>query len=306
MEGPYSSLNPRLQKVTFHMANGAPFYVPLEYLDIYSADNVKCGINFGAQLGATIVTLVVFLFTSKPEKRRTVLFALNMTSLLLCIAELICTSRYYTSRWTEIYSVLTGDVSQIPQSDYALSVLPDIFHLLLIGCVESSFIIQCNALCGALRRRYRIALLCLMCCMAVVTLAFDLWLTVVNIIHIMKHKPMRGFSSQALVASIVLNIFTALFTLASLVKLGRAMLARRKMGMRQFGPTRVLFIVTFESMLLVGKFLYLSLLLLLERKILLFLFLFLSFLFSSLSLLFSSLLFSSLLFSSLLFLSFFF
>ena len=250
---PVDPNDPRSQRIVFHHPDGTPISVNLMALDLWSAQNIKNSINFGAQIGASLVALVAFLLASKPDKRRSTLFALNTASLVLCVIQMILKAQYYTSGWVEVYATVSGDYGRVSRGDYARPIVADVFHVLLLACVEASLIIQFRAVCGTLPRRYRLMLLGLMCAMAGMMLALDSWMTAVNSIGIMKEKGMRSFETEALVISVVLDIFIAFFCIASLFKLGHAVRARRKLGMSQFGPTSVIFIMAFESMLLVRK-----------------------------------------------------
>ena len=248
------SSDPRTEPYAEIIIKGHKERVSLSVLDETNKTYINLGINCAAQLGASVVALIAFLVISKPERRRTVLFALNVTALLCSIIQEACDATYTASNWTNIETAVFYDFSKLGTGEYALPILTSIFHILLIIFVLTSMVVQFNALCGTLRSIYRHMLVGVMCAMTVVMVVAQFWMTVLSGVNTSHNRAGNvGAGKETLAVSIILNVFIFFFSIAFMTKLGHAILARRRLGLGTFGPLKVIFIMTCGSMLIAGK-----------------------------------------------------
>lgn len=248
-----SDFDPWTQNVTFHLADGTPFDVPIDMVDDFAQYPIRVCINYGSQLGATVVLLVILLLLTRAEKRASYVFWLNCLALLLNFARLLCSIIVFTSGFLKAYAVFTGDYSQVPTSDYANSVLGVIFAALLLTIIEISLVLQTQVVCSNLRRIYRRFLLCVSVVVALIPTGFRYWLSVENVKSIILSAnspvPLNWLESTA---NIVLTVSICFFCTVFITKLGFAIRLRRKLGLTEFGPMKVIFVMGCQTMIIPG------------------------------------------------------
>ena len=69
--------DPRNQTVIFSDANGDPIPVPILMVNEYAQYPIRACINYAAQLGASVMLLLVLLLLTKADKRGSLVFWLN-------------------------------------------------------------------------------------------------------------------------------------------------------------------------------------------------------------------------------------
>lgn len=223
--------------------------VSLENVNEFTHYGVKIGIVWGSQIGAALITLVLLLVLSRPEKRRSTLFVSNVLSLFLCIFRGITNVLYYTSNWYTLYVIATGDYSQIPLSDYVNSILATTTSLLLLICVEVSLVIQANIVCTTVKRPWRIAIMIISGLVAVAVIAVRLWQTILNN-QMTMGEDVLGLDQVASLSSILLVTSICFFSLVFCCKLGLAIRNRRQLGLKQFGPMQIVFIMGTQTLII--------------------------------------------------------
>ncbi|KAJ5083258.1 hypothetical protein N7456_012685 [Penicillium angulare] len=240
--------NPEEQILVFHTASGQPFNVSLPYLEEFSQYNIRVCIDYGAQLGATVVLFVILLLLTRPEKRRSAVFLLNGLALLFNFLRLIFQCIHYTTGFERIYPYFSGDYSDVPKSAYAISIVAVIFETLLVVCFECSLVLQVHVICATVRRRYRRLLLALSIAMALLPIGFRMAFTVMNcdeIIHLSAFNSIWWLeSAMGIVITISICFFCAIFV----TKLGFAIRQRRRLGVRDFGPMKAIFVCGCQTM----------------------------------------------------------
>jgi pheromone alpha factor receptor len=249
-----SDFDPWTQNVTFYLANGDPFPVPIQDVDDFAQYPVRICINYGAQLGGTVVLLVILLLLTKSEKRRSYVFCLNCLALLLNFARLLCQIIFFTSPFTHPYAYFSGDYSRVPDSAYANSIFSVIFYSVLLTLIEASLVLQVQAVCVNLRRLYRHALLGLSIVVALIPLAFRYWYAVENIKSIIGAVTTQPVNFIESISQISITVSICCFCAVFVTKLAFAIRLRRKLGITDFGPMKVIFIMGCQTMVIPGTF----------------------------------------------------
>ncbi|RAL09084.1 alpha-factor pheromone receptor STE2 [Aspergillus homomorphus CBS 101889] len=249
-----SEFDPFTQNVTFHAADGTPFDVPVEAVDFFIQYCIRICINYGAQLGASVVLLVILLLLTRPEKRRSGVYILNCSALLLNISMLFCQTLYFTSPFVRVYAYFGSDYSRVPQSTYANSVLAVVLRTLLLICIEISLVLQVQVVCANLRRRYRRPLLGLSIIIALIPIGFRLGLMVENckaITEAASSAPLIWLQSAE---NITITISICFFCAVFVAKLGFAIHQRRRLGVADFGPMKVIFVMGCQTLVVPALF----------------------------------------------------
>lgn len=247
-----SNFDPFTQNITVHYVDGSPFQVPVDKVDWWNQYCVRICINYSCQLGASIVLLVVLLLLTKPEKRVSAVFWLNSLALLSNIIRLFCEIIFFTSAFVRFYPWLTHDYSRVPRSAYATSIAGVIFVFFVVIFMESSLVLQVQVVCANLRRRYRRLLLVVSILMAMAPIGFRFTLTVLNAMNIMNVKVLGPWLENT--TNVIVTVSICFFCIIFVVKLGFAIKMRRRLGVRDFGPMKAIFVMGCQTMVVPGKF----------------------------------------------------
>ena len=181
-----TSFDPYTQSVTFVMADGTPFNVTMEDIDSFVLYSVQICINYAAQLGASFILLIVLLLLTKPDKRRSPIFIINVLTLSINFVRNILYCLYFTGPFNEVYAYFGQDYSRVQPGDYADTITGAVLALLMLVLVEVSLILQVRVVCVTLRKIYREGIFVLSVLVALIAIAFRFALCVENSISIVK------------------------------------------------------------------------------------------------------------------------
>src|SRR3954468_3343787 len=96
-----SSTDPYQQNVIMHYANGTEFEVPMKALDVFVMYNVRVCINYGCQLGASIVLLIILLLLTHSDKRKSSVFIVNGMALFFNCLRLLFQVIHFSTKFEE-------------------------------------------------------------------------------------------------------------------------------------------------------------------------------------------------------------
>lgn len=250
MAGPF---DPYKQDVVFHDIDRIPFNVSIDALNEFVQYNTMVCINYGSQLGASIILILLVALLTPPDKRRSPVFILNSSALVMNAARLLCMSIYFTTAFSEVYTYFSGDFSKVPTSAYADSILGVVCSLLLVICIEASLIIQTQVVCTTLTDFQRQVLLAVSFIFASVPIGFRFALTIENAKYIALAEDFSRFIWLQSAANIALTISVCFFSIVFVTKLGFAIHSRRRLGLTRFGAMQVIFVMSCQTMTIPGK-----------------------------------------------------
>lgn len=248
-----TSFDPFTQAVTFTMADGTPFNITMADIDSFVLYSVQICINYAAQLGASLILLIVLLLLTKPEKRRSTIFITNILSLSVNFIRNILMCLYFTGPFNEIYAYFGQDYSQVHRSDYATSVTATVLTLMLLVCVEISLVLQVRVVSITLQQLYQHAIFVGSVAVALVAVILRFILCVKNAQYIVTLNPDTGLNKWSSAANISTTVSICWFCAVFVIKLGIALQARRKLGLGQFGPMQIIFIMGCQTLVVPGK-----------------------------------------------------
>lgn len=242
------NFDPYLQNITFYTPDGRTVNTTMYYLDLFCQYDIRLCINYGTQLGASLVLFVLLLLLTHSDKRGSAVFILNGVALMFNILRLLFQVIHFTTGFEKIYPFFSGDYSAVPRSAYGISVVSVIFQTLLVICIMTSLVIQVHVVCATLRRRYRRPLLGLSILMAIVPIGFRVGWMVENCIAIVNVAYMNDIWWLESATNIVITISICFFCAIFVTKLGYAIRQRRRLGVRDFGPMKVIFVCGCQTM----------------------------------------------------------
>lgn len=221
----------------------------LKDLDYLRTHYVQDGIIFGVKIGAcSLMFIVCFLFTKNWKQP---VFILNQISLFFLWLETIFYITFELGEFHSMSTVLTLSANGVGSFDKGISNASSVFQLFLIWSIEASLFFQCWTM---YRDAFSIVGQCVpwvMLCIAVIpNVVFWFIYVVVNCVGLA-----NPYTSLVLdhpwiytVPRILFTFSVMTFSFLSVNKLFITLKRRRNMGLRQFGPFQIIFIMSIQSM----------------------------------------------------------
>ncbi|KAL9610508.1 MAG: hypothetical protein Q9167_004793 [Letrouitia subvulpina] len=244
--------DPFQQSFTLVLLDGTPLNITMPDLDDFVRYSIQISINYAAQLGASLIFLIVLLLLTKPEKRKSPVFILNSLALAINVIRNLLQCLYYTGSFSETYAYFSQDYSKVTPSDYASQVTITVLNLLLLVCAESSLIMQVWVICITLRDSYKQGVTAFLVLVACLAIGFRFAFTIENAKLILSLNPPTSLNWLASASNIATTISVCLFSAMFITKLGFALEQRRQLGMNHFGPMQILFIMGCQTLLIPG------------------------------------------------------
>ena len=245
--------DPFNQTLTLLLEDGTPFQLTTRDLKDFNLYNVRICINYGSQIGATLLLMVVLALITPADKRRSPIFVVNILALISNFIRSLLQALYFTSAFSVPYAYFASDYSRVPSVDYSNSVAANVFTLLVQICVSISLVMQIRVVCLTMKRVFRLLVIMGSGLVALVALAFRMALVIQNSRAIVQAESFRSFQWLASATNITATVSFCVFCVIFVVKLGVAMRERKKLGLRQYGPMRVLFIMGCQTLFIPGE-----------------------------------------------------
>jgi len=240
------------QSLNFTEPDGSIMPIPLSELDEYVQYGIRICLNYGAQIGASLILLILLVVLTKPEKRKSAVFILNIFALVFNIVHKIITCTYFTGAFYSSYVYWSGDYSSVPKTDLATQIVGDLFRTFLIISIEASLILQVRTVCVTMVRKYRLILVVLSTLVALAVVALRLTLVGYNTVFILNLADFSDYqwlaASSLYMTTASICFFSAIFT----TKLFVALKQRRALGLTQFGPMQIIFIMGCQTLFIPG------------------------------------------------------
>ncbi|MCJ1306676.1 hypothetical protein MMC25_000319 [Agyrium rufum] len=249
-----SVVDPFAQSLTLVSPDGIPFNISISDIDEFITYSLQISINYAAQLGASLVLLIVLILITKPEKRSSPIFILNCVSLSLNFIRNLLQCLYFTGPFSEFYAYFAGEFSRVPTSAFATSITATVFTFLLLVCVQASLLLQCQVVCVTLRKLHRQFVLGASLLMALFAAGFRFALAIENAKSIISLSNMISLTWLSSATNITTSISIFWFCAVFLTKLGFALHQRWKLGLRHFGPMQIIFIMGFQTLTIPALF----------------------------------------------------
>ena len=243
------------QPIQLFQQDGSEFVVSMEDFNFYRLYGVRVGINYGTQIGASMLLLLVLLLLTKSSKRRSSLFIMNALCLVSNIIYRILTSCFLTSTLWNPYTQLSQDQSRVATSDLATVVASNTMHLVVSMLVMISLSLQVWVVCVTTKPSQRFVIMGVTSAMALVSVGFKFAVVVISnkaALNFVGVDEQHGIVTGSYVTqAIAIWLYSCVFTW----KLGYAIVQRRRLNMPQFGPLQIIFIMGCQTMFIPGIYL---------------------------------------------------
>lgn len=131
------------------------FPVPVDVVDAVYSESFVLSINYGSQIGASFVMLLVFLLMTPRTKFTRTPTLINIAALVTNTIRCALLSWYRTSSFFEFYALWSGDYSAVPWGDYCTGVAATVFTIPVIILIEAALVHQAWAMIQLWRGIYK-------------------------------------------------------------------------------------------------------------------------------------------------------
>ncbi len=247
------TLDPFTQSFSLLLSDGTSVSISVPDLDAFILYNVQICINYSSQLGASLLLLIVLLILTRREKRQSPIFIINALALAINTTRSVLQCLYFTGPYSEVYAYFAQDYSRVTTSAEATSIAGSVLTLLLLICVQLSLILQTMIICTTVRDTYRLCIAAMSVSVALVATGFRFALVVENSKFIVNAESFASFAWLGSATNITATISICFYCAIFIMKLGVALYERRKLGIKQFGPMQIIFIMGCQTLIIPGK-----------------------------------------------------
>ena len=242
------------QSFTFVGPEGVQMGSTMQILDEYRLYGIRIAINYACQVGATFMLLLVLLLLTKTEKRKSYIFILNASCLLLNTIRCVMLCTWVTSGYYNPYTVLSGDYGNITSADSTTQTAQCVFTALLSITVLVSLCSQVWVVCITTPPLQRNIIMSVTTSLGCVAVGYRLASIYFNIKTTLARESTARYDGVASMAYVLQAASIWTFSCVFIYKLGYAMIKRRRLNMPQFGPMQVVFIMGCQTMLFPDMF----------------------------------------------------
>jgi pheromone alpha factor receptor len=230
----------------------------MDQITNYVIDRTVWGINVGAGIGASWLMLVAVVLLTKADKRRVPIFIFNVLALLINSIRGILHGIYISGPFQNLYALLTNDWIHITASNKAVSIADATLGLCVLIVIECSLLTQIWVVLATASRLQRTCIMAICAVVGLAAVSVEFAAVVINCQFIMALKSVNtpAFNNLILTDYIMCTVSVSFFCLIFLVKLGNAVLQRRRLGFKSFGPMQIIFIMAAQTMLIPSTFLW--------------------------------------------------
>lgn len=168
-----SDFDPRKQ-VFYLIAADGETQIPVSLEDFTSMQifDITNGIHFGAQVGASIMLLIVALCLMPRFKLVKLSQWLQFSALVLNIVRLILFAAFYTSPWNDTYALWSGDYSHIKPADVTRNAVSETLSMVIGILIQVILFVQAWAMLNLLSRRWKWSLAAISFLISLTAMAF--------------------------------------------------------------------------------------------------------------------------------------
>jgi pheromone alpha factor receptor len=234
---------------------GEQFVTNMGEVDYMRQYGIRVAINWGSQIGASIVLLLVLLLLTRREKRKSSIFIMNCLCLVLNAVRSVLQCIWLTTEMFHPYAVLAGEYSRVSPSNRANSIASNTVLLLLVACIMISLSLQVWVVCITAKPLHRAIIMGTTSLVACVAMGYRFAVCVLSNIRTMQNLTMTAYDGLVTDMHITQAVAVWFYCCVFTFKLGHALIQRKRMRMTQFGPMQIIFIMGCQTMVIPGMFL---------------------------------------------------
>lgn len=223
-------------------------------LDQYRYYGFRLAISYGAGFGASFMVFLFLILMSKPDRRKSFVFVLNATGVLLNATRCALFGAWVTGNFYNPYSVLSQDWSHITEGDFGVQITTNVLGILVNALIFASLSLQVWIVCVTTPALQRGIIMAITTIMASVSFGYRVAAVYYNIKLTLAYQSEDSIENLVSVSYMLQAVAIWLYSCVFTFKLGYAIFQRRRLNMPQFGPMQVVFIMGCQTMLIPGTF----------------------------------------------------
>ncbi|OAA65021.1 mating-type alpha-pheromone receptor PreB [Cordyceps fumosorosea ARSEF 2679] len=167
--------------VTFFLADHkTTASVPMHTLNAYYDESISIVMNYGAQLGACLIMLLVVLALTPTAKLFRPASVLHLLGLLISVIRCGLLFSYYVAPFSHFYQIWAGDFSAVPRRYWDASLAANTLALPLVVVMQAALVNQAWTMVAFWPQRYKYAACALSGVIVLLTVGFRLAYTIVQ------------------------------------------------------------------------------------------------------------------------------
>ncbi|KAG5930147.1 hypothetical protein E4U42_002886 [Claviceps africana] len=185
----------------------APVSIPITVLDAFNDESISISLNYGFQIGACALLLVVLLVVTPTAKLLRPSSLLHVAGLAVCLVRTALLAAFFLSPLNHMYPVWSGDFSSVPRLYLHNSVAGTCFSLLLLLVLETALMHQAWTMVSLWPAPVKVVLVAVSALISLLTAGWRCAFAVIQTRAALDLSPTRGLGWVA-EAALVLNCLT--------------------------------------------------------------------------------------------------
>ncbi|KAG5965110.1 hypothetical protein E4U58_002957 [Claviceps cyperi] len=181
------------QSITLLSPNG-PIVIPIPSIDAFNDESISVTLNYGFQLGACFLLLLVTLLVTKPHKILRPSSLLHLAGLSACLIRTAINQAFFHSPLNHFYPFWSGDYTSVPLSYMRASVAGTCASLLLVMILEAALMHQAWTMVSLWPPSVKIPLVTLSALVSLLTVGWRFAFTVIQSNAVMGLAPARNLA----------------------------------------------------------------------------------------------------------------
>ncbi|KAK0733114.1 GPCR fungal pheromone mating factor [Lasiosphaeria miniovina] len=184
-----------------------PINFTLADIDMVYQVATSSAANYGSQVGASFVMLAVVLVMTPRSRFRRLPVIVSILALTTNMIRMLLLALFYSSSWLHFYTVVSGDVQFVSQTDYNLSVAATILSIPITILILLALIVQAWSMLQLWPSLQKWTATALSVVLVVVTIGFNFAITIIQAQAILYGKTQDA--SMRWIRSTYLGLITA-------------------------------------------------------------------------------------------------
>ncbi|KAG6185367.1 hypothetical protein E4U36_001386 [Claviceps purpurea] len=181
------------QSITLLSPNG-PIVIPIPSIDAFNDESISVTLNYGFQLGACFLLLLVTLLVTKPHKILRPSSLLHLAGLSACLLRTAINQAFFHSPLNHFYPFWSGDYTSVPLSYMRTSVAGTCASLLLVMILEAALMHQAWTMVSLWPPSVKIPLVTLSALVSLLTVGWRFAFAVIQSNAVMGLAPARNLA----------------------------------------------------------------------------------------------------------------
>ncbi|KAK4214570.1 fungal pheromone mating factor STE2 GPCR-domain-containing protein [Rhypophila decipiens] len=199
--------DPTQQNITLLGPDQSPITIPITAIDEAYYSSFAQAINFGVQLGATIIMWIIMLVMTPRKRFKVAPTIVNFAALTFTLIRMVVLCLYYVSTWQHLYTVFgPGDYAHVPARDYRLSVVATFFSVPVTILVEMALIVQAWSMLRLWPAAWKLMTAILSLGLVSTTIGFNMAVTITQIKYIVSNGQIYEWLQYAYVCLLTSTI----------------------------------------------------------------------------------------------------